>query len=143
SGAPFRRDSSRSPPPGRPTTPDPAQAAVPPRREAATSQAARYAGFPLTSPRRRPTLRAYPRSRTRSKMTLLRRLFATHGRYPVRGRRRRTRPALEVLEARAVPAQFLVNSLADSGSGSLRQAVPAANLNPGADEITFASGVGK
>lgn len=60
----------------------------------------------------------------------------------------RTRRALyapELLESRIAPATFVVNSLADSGADSLRQAVLDANdpANPGADTITFGpDGVG-
>jgi hypothetical protein len=46
--------------------------------------------------------------------------------------------ALEQLEGRTVPSNFRVVNLADSGVGSLRQAVLDANANPGADVITFA-----
>jgi hypothetical protein len=61
------------------------------------------------------------------------------------GNRRRppTRPAVEQLEARAVPATtFTVTNLAPSDSGSLRQAVLGANATPGADTITFQPGLG-
>src|SRR5262249_39842134 len=64
-------------------------------------------------------------------------------------RRPRTRPSLEVLEDRSVPAVFTVNTLADSvpgatGPGStvtLREAVEQANQHPGADVIRFAAGL--
>ena len=46
------------------------------------------------------------------------------------------RPRLEVLEGRAVPAVFPVTTLADSGLGSLRQAILDANGTPGDDTIT-------
>ena len=36
------------------------------------------------------------------------------------------------------PATFTVRNLADDGLGSLRAAVTAANINPGADVIDFA-----
>jgi hypothetical protein len=56
----------------------------------------------------------------------------------------RFRPRLEPLEARVTPAQFSVTNLLDAGPGSLRAAVAAANVLPGADEIVFSpSGVGK
>lgn len=45
--------------------------------------------------------------------------------------------APELLEARIAPATFLVTTLADSGPGSLRQAVLDANGAAGADSITF------
>src|SRR4051812_27705122 len=47
------------------------------------------------------------------------------------------RPSLEVLEDRVVPSTFTVKNLADTGAGSLRQAVLDANANPGADVIRF------
>src|SRR5262245_30356298 len=46
-------------------------------------------------------------------------------------------PRLEALEDRTVPSTFLVENLADSGPGSLRQAVLDANVEPGADRIFF------
>jgi hypothetical protein len=47
---------------------------------------------------------------------------------------------LEQLETRVVPAlDFFVTSAADSGEGSLRQAVLDANANPGTDSILFES----
>src|SRR3954453_14052478 len=56
---------------------------------------------------------------------------------PGRGRRgqpqRSFLPRLEVLEDRTVPSTFTVTNLADSGGGSLRAAITAANTNPGAD----------
>jgi hypothetical protein len=45
---------------------------------------------------------------------------------------------IEALEDRTVPSTFTVLNLADSGTGSLRQAVLDANANPGADLISFA-----
>jgi hypothetical protein len=45
------------------------------------------------------------------------------------------------LEDRTVPSTFTVHNLTDSGAGSLRSAVAAANANPGADLIVFAPGV--
>src|SRR5947209_1920361 len=50
-------------------------------------------------------------------------------------------PRLEVLEDRTVPSTFIVTNTADSGSGSLRAAIMAANTNPGADVIKFAGGL--
>src|SRR5262245_57889571 len=50
--------------------------------------------------------------------------------------------SVERLEDRTVPSTFTVGNLADSGPGSLRQAVLDANDNPGADLIRFASPVG-
>jgi hypothetical protein len=46
--------------------------------------------------------------------------------------------SIELLEDRTVPSTFMVDNLADSGMGSLRQAVLDANANPGADLIRFA-----
>lgn len=57
-----------------------------------------------------------------------------------RGRAATHRPNLEVLEDRTLPSTFTVLNLADSGAGSLRQAVLDANDNPGADLIEFAGG---
>jgi hypothetical protein len=45
---------------------------------------------------------------------------------------------LEALESRQLLAAFAVTNVNDSGSGSLRAAVVAANNNPGKDDITFA-----
>jgi hypothetical protein len=45
---------------------------------------------------------------------------------------------VEALEDRTVPTTFMVDNFADSGMGSLRQAVLGANDNPGADLIRFA-----
>ena len=44
-----------------------------------------------------------------------------------------TRLRVGRLEDRTVPATFTVQNLADSGVGSLRAAITAANANPGAD----------
>src|SRR5262245_11539404 len=56
---------------------------------------------------------------------------------PTRLRKRippaRARLTIEALEERTVPSTFTVINLADSGTGSLRQAVLDANANPGAD----------
>jgi parallel beta-helix repeat protein len=74
---------------------------------------------------------------------LLRRLFR---RTPARRRRAplarpasyfRTRLLLQSLEARDVPATFTVTTTADSGAGSLRQAITSANNAAGADTIVF------
>lgn len=45
------------------------------------------------------------------------------------------------LEARALPATFTVTNLADSGGGSLRQAILNANGVGGQDLINFQAGV--
>src|SRR4051812_43928975 len=50
---------------------------------------------------------------------------------------RRYRPAAEALEDRTVPATFDVVNNADSGTGSLRQAILNANNTSGPDTITF------
>jgi hypothetical protein len=50
-------------------------------------------------------------------------------------------PGLEALEDRTVPSTFTVGNLADSGPGSLRQAILDANAQPGADTIDFADGL--
>ncbi len=47
----------------------------------------------------------------------------------------------ESLELRSLLTTFTVTSLADSGSGSLRQAILDANSNAGDDEIVFQSGL--
>jgi hypothetical protein len=49
--------------------------------------------------------------------------------------RPRVRPRLEVLEARTLPSTYTVVNLADSGPGSLRQALQDADNHPGADVI--------
>src|SRR5260370_18701488 len=51
-------------------------------------------------------------------------------------------PCLTVLEDRTVPSTFTVMNLADHGSGSLRDAIVAANQTPGADVIQFQAGLG-
>jgi uncharacterized protein (TIGR03118 family) len=66
---------------------------------------------------------------------------------PGRGQRHPRRPGsiragarrliLEILEDRVVPSTFMVVNLADSGAGSLRQALIDANALPGADVIRF------
>ena len=53
----------------------------------------------------------------------------------------RSRPlAIEQLESRDVPAVFTVTSVADAGTGSLRQAITDANAKAGADTIIVADG---
>jgi hypothetical protein len=49
-----------------------------------------------------------------------------------------SRLLIEALEDRCLPSTFTVINLLDSGAGSLRAAVAAANANPGPDEIDFA-----
>src|SRR5262245_26422489 len=67
--------------------------------------------------------------------------FATSSNREPRTSRRRFVPRLELLESRALPSTFTVLNLADSGIGSLRQAILDANANPGADAIGFADGL--
>lgn len=55
-----------------------------------------------------------------------------------RNRRPPYRPLLERVERRWLPTTLLVTTAADSGPGSLRQAIVDANANPGADAIDFA-----
>ncbi|HEY1379637.1 MAG TPA: hypothetical protein VGF55_22730, partial [Gemmataceae bacterium] len=57
------------------------------------------------------------------------------------GRRAGFRPRLVPLEDRTVPATFTVLNVADTGAGSLRQAVLDANAQAGADTIRFADGL--
>src|SRR5262249_34860316 len=56
----------------------------------------------------------------------------------MRTRSRNPRLHVELLEDRWMPSIFLVENLADSGLGSLRQAILDANAQPGADLIAFA-----
>jgi hypothetical protein len=50
-------------------------------------------------------------------------------------------PRLEALEDRSLPSTFTVTNLNDSGPGSLRAAVLAANAHPGPDTINFKPGL--
>jgi hypothetical protein len=61
-------------------------------------------------------------------------------RHPMPLRGSGARPILEVLEDRLVPAPLLVTSVADSGVGSLRAAINAANRMSGVVTINFAIG---
>src|SRR5262245_44305523 len=61
---------------------------------------------------------------------------ATFRRSPCRPRAPRL--GVEALDDRCLPSTFTVTNLLDSGAGSLREAVVAANANPGADAIDFA-----
>src|SRR5262249_25884351 len=54
---------------------------------------------------------------------------------------RRTDLRIEVLEDRTLPSTITVLNLADSGPGSLRAAVSAANAAAGADTVQFAPGL--
>jgi CSLREA domain-containing protein len=61
-----------------------------------------------------------------------------------RGQAVRVRPSLEWLEDRCLPSVFQVTTLADThiaGQTTLREAINAANANPGPDSITFATGM--
>jgi photosystem II stability/assembly factor-like uncharacterized protein len=51
--------------------------------------------------------------------------------------RRRCRPVCESLEGRQLLSTFTVTSTADSGAGTLRQAILNADAHPGADTIQF------
>ena len=53
-----------------------------------------------------------------------RRTRRARGQQPELRQRLRFLPRLEALEGRTVPSTFMVKNLADSGPGSLRQAVP-------------------
>jgi hypothetical protein len=50
-------------------------------------------------------------------------------------------PRFDALEHRTLPSTLTVLNLNDSGPGSLRAAIAAANTNPGADMIAFANGL--
>src|SRR5262245_15006035 len=71
----------------------------------------------------------------------IRQLFAVPRKPIRRTLKTRARLALEPLEDRLAPAQYVVNNTRDDGSvGSLRWAVAQANLS-GADTITFDNSV--
>ncbi len=72
---------------------------------------------------------------SRRSRTLTRR----HGLNPMRRRAAGARLQVEALEDRCLPSTFTVLNLLDSGAGSLRAAVAAANTNPGPDTIDFAT----
>src|SRR5260370_32206231 len=60
-------------------------------------------------------------------------------RHSLPGRRPQNRRlAIEILEDRTLPSTFTVMSLADSGAGSLRQAVLDADAHAGTNVIRFA-----
>src|SRR5437660_6135535 len=65
-------------------------------------------------------------------------LFGTTTKTKRRPSQRGFIPRLEILEARSLPSTFTVLNLADSGTGSLRQAIVDAESNPGPDVINFA-----
>jgi titin len=52
------------------------------------------------------------------------------------------RPRLDVLEGRLLPTIYMVNTVADAGGGSLRQAILDANAHPGSNTIAFNIGGG-
>jgi hypothetical protein len=56
---------------------------------------------------------------------------------PAQAQRHICRPRLELLEDRLAPATFTVSTAADSGAGSLRQAILDSNSNPGPNTIQF------
>ena len=70
----------------------------------------------------------------------LAKLFSNRKRQRPR-RQRTTHLRIECLEGRTLLSTFTVLNLADSGAGSLRAAVQAAEAHPGADVIQFANGV--
>src|SRR5262249_50268281 len=68
-------------------------------------------------------------------------LFDLVNRDAPRRRSASCRLSVEALEDRTVPSTFTVLNAVDSGDGSLRAAISAAEANPGADVIQFASRV--
>ncbi len=89
----------------------------------------------MFSPRslRRALYFLFPRLRRRRPITLPR---IWRGRDPIT-QLFRLREGLMRLEQRAMPAIFTVTNTADTGLGSLRQAIIDANTAPGADQIQF------
>ena len=75
-------------------------------------------------------------NRHRRKVSLRRSEAAT------RKKRKPFQPALLGLEKRMLPATFLVSTAADSGAGSLRQAILNSNSTPGSNTIDFGIGTG-
>ena len=59
-----------------------------------------------------------------------------------RKNRKPFQPEFHGLERRMMPATFLVNTTADSGAGSLRQAILDSNATPGSNTIDFGIGTG-
>ena len=59
-----------------------------------------------------------------------------------RKKRQPFQPDFHGLEKRMMPATFLVNTTADSGAGSLRQAILDSNATPGSNTIDFGIGTG-
>src|SRR5947209_9966725 len=69
-----------------------------------------------------------------------RRRPASRRRDALRKRAQPFEPDFHDLERRMMPATFLVNTPADSGAGSLRQAISDSNLTPGSNTIDFSIG---
>jgi titin len=63
-------------------------------------------------------------------------------RYSKKSAHGRFQPHLESLEDRQLPSTFTVSNVADSGTGSLRQAILDSNNTPGLNTIQFAIGTG-
>ena len=55
--------------------------------------------------------------------------------------RRRRSLRMEALETRWAPPTFAVTSAADSGAGSLRDAIAQSNARAGYDEVVFSAGL--
>jgi titin len=68
--------------------------------------------------------------------------FQETARRPIGKKPARFQPRLEALEDRQLPSTFTVNTVADSGPGSLRQAILDANNSPGLDTVQFSIGTG-
>src|SRR5262249_25848813 len=110
---------------------------------AKSSQARSWSGRSICAPRSRSPCSVVDRIiwevriMTRSLLSWLR---GGSGHKPARrsaARRGAFVARLLVLEDRTLPSTFLVSNLADSGPGSLRQAVLDANAHPGANTIRF------
>src|SRR5262245_12673232 len=74
--------------------------------------------------------------------SLIRSLKSRPSATTIRHSRRRqaaSRLRVEALDDRCLPSTFTVTNLLDSGAGSLRAAVAAANASPGPDAIDFAT----
>jgi hypothetical protein len=65
------------------------------------------------------------------------RVSRSHSSRHPRERRATVRPRVEALEDRSLPSTFTVSSLADTGAGTLRQAIFDANAHAGPDTIRF------
>src|SRR4051794_35238282 len=66
---------------------------------------------------------------------------ARNSRHRTDRRRPSLAPLLQRLEERAIPATITVTSPADSGPGTLREAILQAEMTPDRDTITFAPSV--